>query len=61
MVWRVLSLVLVPLLTSWKVAARLDVPRQATDEAYSRPFDVIASNIDVLLEINPEGKVWTGH
>ena len=38
------------------VAVRLLVPR--SDERQSiRPFDVIASDLDVLLELKPEGKV----
>ena len=42
------------------MVVRLDVPRQNSDEAQARPFDLYASNIDVLLEVNPEGKVSVG-
>lgn len=43
------------------VYARLDVPREQTNDPNGRPFDVVASTIDVLLEISPEGKVCGAH
>ncbi|KAJ3557004.1 hypothetical protein NM688_g1710 [Phlebia brevispora] len=41
------------------VAVRLDMPRQTGEDAQTRPFDVLASNVDVLFEVNPEGKDQT--
>ena len=38
------------------VALRLLVPREEDEQAV-RPFDVEASDVDVLLELKPEGKV----
>lgn len=39
------------------VAVRLLVPRREGEHDVVRPFDLTASDIDVLLELKPEGKV----
>ena len=40
------------------VVARLFVPREE-GPGVVRPFDVSASDVNVLLELKPEGKVWS--
>lgn len=42
------------------VVVRLLVPR-SEDSKTIRPFDVKASDLDILLEIKPEGKVRPKH
>ena len=39
------------------VAVRLEVPRESDEARCARPFDIIASDVDVLFEVKPEGKV----
>ncbi|TBU50794.1 hypothetical protein BD309DRAFT_907025 [Dichomitus squalens] len=40
-----------------EVAARLLIPREETGQVIAvRPFDITASDVDVLLELKPEGK-----
>ena len=40
------------------VAAILDVPRHDdNDEVVVRPFNIMASDVDILVELKPEGKV----
>ncbi len=39
------------------VVIRLEVPREPYEESCVRPFDIIASDVDVLFEVKPEGKV----
>lgn len=41
----------------YTVALVVDLPRHGSGAASVRPFNVIASEVDVLLEIKPEGKV----
>ncbi len=38
-------------------AVRLWVPREDSEQFIARPFDLVASDVDVLLELKPEGKV----
>lgn len=39
------------------VTVRLEVPRESDEARCARPFDIIASDVDVLFEVKPEGKV----
>ena len=41
----------------YAVALMIDLPRHGSGTSIVRPFNVIASGVDVLLEIKPEGKV----
>jgi hypothetical protein len=35
------------------------IPRHGEDGTLvSRPFDIFGSDVDVLMELNPEGKVY---
>jgi hypothetical protein len=41
------------------VSVRLMIPRGPEDGAlYARPLDVFASDIEALIEVKPEGKVF---
>ncbi|KAI0374905.1 hypothetical protein BV20DRAFT_1032957 [Pilatotrama ljubarskyi] len=42
--------------TVTEAAIRLLIPRGDGERAVTRPFDLIASDVDVLLELKPEGK-----
>lgn len=47
-----------PLTVCFAVLVRLLVPRETNGQVVAvRPFDVTASDVDVLLELKPEGKV----
>lgn len=40
------------------VTVRLLLPRETDEQIVAvRPFDMVASDVDVLLELKPEGKV----
>ena len=43
--------------TSAVAVVRLLVPREDDGHVAIRPFDITASDVDVLLELKPEGKV----
>jgi autophagy-related protein 2 len=36
---------------------RLKLPREEEKSPTVRPFDIVASDVDVLIELKPEGKV----
>ncbi|EIW60338.1 uncharacterized protein TRAVEDRAFT_63914 [Trametes versicolor FP-101664 SS1] len=43
-------------ITVTEAAVRLWVPREDNEQFIARPFDLVASDVDVLLELKPEGK-----
>lgn len=45
------------MLNTGLVGLVIDLPRHELEGSPPRPFNIVASNVDILLEIKPEGKV----